>query len=354
MFYLVCPKRRNLLTGGYIYNRAVATALEHRLPLRYLLLPDEQVAQRIRRLAERGKPIILDSLLIADPRILSLLTVPRPGDAGPRLFLAHFLPSLDPLLPASETAALRRTERRVLACVDGAVAPSRFLAGELAERGLPAESIAVCRPGVDRDLFAAVPHGRPNAGHDGRTARLLTVANWTEAKGHLFLLDVLLELGDLPWTWDIVGDTSAEPSVYDRFRGRLGGSPLRQRVRIHGTLTPGDTGRLLAGADLLVSASIMESYGMVFAESMAAGVPVVGNRVGGIPEVVEHGVTGFLCTPGDRDGWRALLSMLIASPERRAEVRGRILQRRSQLPAWEQTADCVYRRLASLMDTLRP
>ena len=112
MFYLVCPKRRNLLTGGYIYNRAVATALEHRLPLRYLLLPDEQVAQRIRRLAERGKPIILDSLLIADPRILSLLTVPRPGDAGPRLFLAHFLPSLDPLLPASETAALRRTESR--------------------------------------------------------------------------------------------------------------------------------------------------------------------------------------------------------------------------------------------------
>jgi N-acetyl-alpha-D-glucosaminyl L-malate synthase BshA len=58
---------------------------------------------------------------------------------------------------------------------------------------------------------------------------------------------------------------------------------------------------LLQEANLLLLPSQTESFGLVALEAMASGVPVVASDVGGLPEVVEHGVTGFLAPLGDVD-----------------------------------------------------
>ena len=51
--------------------------------------------------------------------------------------------------------------------------------------------------------------------------------------------------------------------------------------------------------DIFVLASTGEAFGLVLAEAMACGVPVVGSRSGAIPEIVEEGITGLLATPRD-------------------------------------------------------
>ncbi len=56
---------------------------------------------------------------------------------------------------------------------------------------------------------------------------------------------------------------------------------------------------LLASADLLLLPSSTESFGLVALEAMASGVPVIASDVGGLPEVVQHGVTGYLAPVGD-------------------------------------------------------
>ena len=56
---------------------------------------------------------------------------------------------------------------------------------------------------------------------------------------------------------------------------------------------------LLAAADLLLLPSSSESFGLGALEAMASGVPVIASDIGGIPEVVEHGVTGYLAPLGD-------------------------------------------------------
>ena len=60
-----------------------------------------------------------------------------------------------------------------------------------------------------------------------------------------------------------------------------------------------DVARLLSGADLLVMPSINEGLGMSMVEAMVLSLPVVGTNVGGIPEVVEHDITGMLVPPDD-------------------------------------------------------
>jgi len=73
---------------------------------------------------------------------------------------------------------------------------------------------------------------------------------------------------------------------------------------------------LLACADVLLLPSESEAFGLVALEAMACGVPVVATAVGGVPELVPHGVAGFLAPLGDVDAMAEGVVELLASPER--------------------------------------
>ncbi|MHC4472037.1 MAG: glycosyltransferase [Planctomycetota bacterium] len=72
-----------------------------------------------------------------------------------------------------------------------------------------------------------------------------------------------------------------------------------------------DVAKLLAGSDLMVLPSHWEGFGMVLLEAMAAGIPIVGTRVGAIPEVVAEGGTGLLVPPHDPDSLATAILRLV-------------------------------------------
>jgi N-acetyl-alpha-D-glucosaminyl L-malate synthase BshA len=83
--------------------------------------------------------------------------------------------------------------------------------------------------------------------------------------------------------------------------------------------------QLLSASDVFLLPSAQESFGLAALEAMACEVPVVASRVGGLPEVIEHGVTGFLHGPDDLEGMAESAHRLLSDPElhRRAAAAAR-------------------------------
>jgi glycosyltransferase involved in cell wall biosynthesis len=99
-----------------------------------------------------------------------------------------------------------------------------------------------------------------------------------------------------------------------------GAVPIPDRLNVRftgGTRERQDLARLLAAADVFVSASLMETYGLTLVEAMACGTPVVAFRVGGIPEAAPDGQVAILCPPQDRAALMEAIMKLRNSPQLR-------------------------------------
>lgn len=201
---------------------------------------------------------------------------------------------------------------------------------ETASRTLPALPIQVIPNGVDGARF------RPaEVSHDTRDLHLVSVARLLERKGLHYLLEAIIaQPAPLPVRLTIIG-TGPYQDELRRLTAALG---LSDRVTFKGFVPNDQLADLYRGADLFVLPSQTESFGLVFAEAMASGLPILATRVGGIPDLVRHGLDGLLVEPADPHALRAALARLIANPaERRAmgaSARARVLERYS----WHQVA----------------
>src|SRR5204862_7836827 len=81
-----------------------------------------------------------------------------------------------------------------------------------------------------------------------------------------------------------------------------------------------DLVRWLSAADLFLLPSSQESFGLAALEAMACEVPVVASRVGGLPEIIENGITGFVCAPGAVDQMAERGVALLTDRDLRASI----------------------------------
>lgn len=109
---------------------------------------------------------------------------------------------------------------------------------------------------------------------------------------------------------------------------RLG---VQRNVRFAGRVD--DVADLLRGGDLFLLPSETESFGLAALEAMACGVPVIASRVGGLPEVVTEGESGFLADVGDVATMTERAIEVLRDPERLEEMRRRAVRRADDFSA---------------------
>lgn len=180
------------------------------------------------------------------------------------------------------------------------IAPSAFMKDVCAKYGVPAERIEVVPHFIDLAGKAVTESTEPRVVFVGRLSREKGVDVLLRAMREVPGLRCLI-VGDGPDRGRLEGLASAMKLGNVAFAGALRGEALDSEIR-----------RALA----MVAPSIWEEvFGLVILEAYAWGKPVVASRVGGLPEVVRDGETGFLFEPGDAFDLADKLTRLLENPD---------------------------------------
>ena len=206
------------------------------------------------------------------------------------------------------------------------------------------------RNGVDLDLFR--PAARP---HPARVAsiRCVAVSRLVRRKGIRTLLDAFALLPAERFSLDVLGSGQEEEAM----RGHAERLRLGPRVRFHGAVDRVRLAEFYREADLFTLVPWHEAFGNVFAEALAAGLPVVGSRIGGIPELIEHGTNGFLVPPGDPRALADAVTHLADRPEIRAAMSRANRARAEATLDWERATQSyldLYESIIVPPSALRP
>jgi glycosyltransferase involved in cell wall biosynthesis len=224
--------------------------------------------------------------------------------------------------------ALRRLHRFALRrLTDGVVAVSESVARhyrtEMGIRRITAIPNSIVVGGPPESYLEGRESLRRDLGVGEGTALLAYSARMVKQKRHVLLLralEILRSRGIAPKLL-LVGSGPLEPEI--RSAARSAG--LESQVIMTGNLAYEDALRHTAAADLFVSPSSQEGFPLAPAEAMALGVPVIATAVGGVPELIEDGVSGLLTPPdgpeplADAVG-RALADRVLRQQLRRAAV----------------------------------
>jgi glycosyltransferase involved in cell wall biosynthesis len=223
-------------------------------------------------------------------------------------------------------------QRAVARRLDALISGSRASASLVEDTWkLPPGLMHTIYDGVDIDAF------HMGNGRETEPGALLFVGNAEDYnKGVVYAIRALAMLPTDAARLYIVGGPSGEQRVAPREAQRLG---VGDRVTIVGRVSQDELARWYGRAQILVSPSLYEGFGLPAAEAMACGTPVVASDGGALPEVVADGETGRIVPAGDAGALADALGELLADPKRCIEMGTAGYRRVVDRFTWPRTAE---------------
>ena len=172
------------------------------------------------------------------------------------------------------------------------------------------DHLDVLAPFIDTEPFETI--GKTTKAAPALPVNLVTVAMMRKGDklaSYLLLAKALRYLPPKTWCLDIAGDGPARASVEEAMHGLP--------VHFSGKVAKENLADFLALKDLYVWPAINEAFGLAFLEAEAAGLPVIGARTGGVPDIVVDGVTGLLPEVGNAKAFAAAIETLVNAPQHR-------------------------------------
>lgn len=334
------PGDWNVRTGGYGYDRRLVQSLREAgwlVDVHHLAgdWPWPDAAARAAA-ADAIASLPDGSLVVADGLACAVLADEmRPHASRLRwVALVHHPLHLETGLDEATRSRLHAAETDALQLVRQVVVTGLGTVQDLQTMGVASARIAVVEPGTD-----PVPPNHRSA-RGGGPIQLLCVATLTPRKGHAFLLEALAGLLELPWELHNVGSTTRDA---DTAAALLAASaPLGERVHWHGELMEAAVQARYAAADVFVLPSLHEGYGMVVAEALAHGLPVVASKAGALAHTLPT-QAGLHVNPGDAISLRDALARIIEDDALRGQLAAGARDAAARLPDWPRQAAAFAR-----------
>jgi glycosyltransferase involved in cell wall biosynthesis len=358
----VVPGRLDTLTGGYGYDRRIIEGLRrlgwsvdvHEIdsgfphPTPRAL---DDAARTLARVAD-GATVMIDGLAFgAMPSVLE-------GQC-PRIrliALVHHPLAAESGIGRQMAAHLEASERRALRTARGAVVTSHATAAALLDYGMTPDRVYVVEPGTDRAELAR--------GSGSAIVELLCVATLVPRKGYETLLRALAPLAGRNWRLTCIGSLERDPAAVERLRELLRAEQLEDQVVLGGEMARPALDAQYDRADVFVLPTLYEGYGMVVAEALARGLPVIGTATGAIGELLSFDGTppqggtasekpapraGLLLPPGDVAALTSALAAVIGDADLRARLAAGARAVREHLPTW----DVASARMAEVIERVQ-
>jgi len=251
--------------------------------------------------------------------------------------------SLEPLRPwkadqlGAGYALSTWAERVAVEQADRIIAVSEQMRADvLAHFQVDPARVVVIHNGVDTGTFRPSERRDALARHRIRSPYVLFVGRISEQKGIFPLLEASAALPD-GVELVLCASSPDTPELEARLRAAAADLP---RVRWINAMVPvEELVQLYTHAAVFVCPSIYEPFGLINLEAMACATPVVASRVGGIPEVVADGETGWLVPPGDPAALAGALRDVLAEPERAARFGDAGRRRVEAHFSWDRIAE---------------
>lgn len=209
--------------------------------------------------------------------------------AGPSIPKVYYERSASWLKPADQSDDMQRTLAQMNGIICNSFAARRIM--ELKWSIPPHTPVKVCLNAIRPESMPA--HATPKTIPSKRSIRLGIAARLIAVKGIPLALHALAELKRRKMSCELwIAGWGPDVERLKQLSGQLG---LEQDIRFLGLVR--DMASFYSRIDCLLSPSIRESFGLVCAEAMSHGCPVIASRVDGLPEVVENKRTGFCLNP---------------------------------------------------------
>lgn len=301
----------NSLTGGNIYDRQVIEGLRLKGHDVHLISIPGQMSNfgsagnfchnQLKMLAQ-GSIVVIDSL------VLGYLnkTIREFNRKLYILGLIHLPVSMD-IKTGNAESRLSDTELDAMNSVTHLVVTGKFMLQFLETAGVSPDRITLIEPGVDtfprKKQYNKVP------------SELLCISNYSVTKAQLILFRALNLLRERNWMLRLYGDISTGKDYVGILKAFLNDQNLESRILIHDKLSRHEISTPYSKADLFILPSLFESYGMVLAESLAHGIPVVTTSAGNIPFTVPASM-GLFTEPGNAENLAGALDALFSDPRK--------------------------------------
>lgn len=172
--------------------------------------------------------------------------------------------------------------------------------------------------------------------------KIIFVANLLFNKGLHVLLKALSQIDCRRWELSVVGNVECDKYYFQQILKMIKYLKLIKNVNILGPLHGEFLKTMMQNQHIFVVPSYDESFGLVYAEAMGAGLPIIASGSGGAIEIVEQDVNGFLVTPGQVDEVRDLLLKLIENKALLIQMSLASLSRYQRLATWEDSMKNVF------------
>lgn len=339
------------VSGGYLYDRMLVDhLLEQGDQVEIISLPWRNYFRHLgdnfsQELITRLEKLHLDVLIqdeLCHPSLCFVNGVIKRRFHYPVISLVHHLRSSE-----SHPWVIQRLHRYIegtyLKSVDG------FIFNSQATR----KSVEILRK--DKKLapwVAAVPAGdrlEPCISPDEIAARarknlplrLLFVGNLIPRKGLHFLIGALRRLPKNTWSLKVVGNTKADERFTRRIRRAINAYGMTLQVDFLGVKDDRELASLYRDSQVLVVPSSYEGYGIVYIEGMGFGLPAIGSRVGAAGEIIQHGINGYLVSPGDERSLAQFIEIIWMDRGQLVEMSLAALRTYRAHPIWADTTRTI-------------